>query len=419
MDDQDNRISPKIGHVGFKNIGNTCYMASILQLLVHCVPIISFLINKDDNYTELKEYIHEAGIQRLADKERRRKNLGPNDQIAIKKQDLTEFVESTIVERFAEIINMMTTKGNSVITPITFKKYVDSKLPTFRGFNQQDASELLINLIDVMFEQETGKPVEMEFNNVPNIINEYIDFMNQLKDEINKSDSPEHKKNLVQRSEEFKQENRDVINRYLGLKAIKNEFVKKYNPVIYQIKLFTNTEKTCVVCGNTSSVCEPTIALQLNVVPPHLTNCIDKFTQEEDIENYDCQICKCRQKVKSRTIIFRAPKILFIILKRFRSLPNGRLLKDDRDIEIPRELDINPWIDHSMNTDKKLSNIYTLKGFSNHHGGLNSGHYTADCAGIIDPENFYHYNDSNVQKWENPNNIDTSDAYILMYEMKK
>lgn len=420
MDDQEqaNKISPKIGHIGFRNIGNTCYMASVLQLLIHCLPVISFLINKDGNYTELKDYIKEAGIQRLAEKEIRRKNLSPNDQVSIKKQDLSEFVESTIVERFAEIINMMTTKGNSVITPITFKKYVDAKLPIFRGYNQQDASELLINLIDVMFEQETGKPVEMEINNVPNVINEYNDFLIQIKDEISKTESAEHKKNLVQQLDDFKQQNRDIINRYLGLKAVKNEFLKKYNPVIYQIKLFTNTEKTCTVCGNVSSVCEPTIALQLNVVPPHLTNCFDKFVQEEDIENYDCQVCKCKQKVKSRTIIFRAPKILFIILKRFRSLPNGRLLKDDREIEIPRELDINPWIDNSMNTDKKLSNIYTLKGISNHHGGLNSGHYTADCAGIIDPENFYHYNDSNVQKWENSQNIDTSDAYILMYEMK-
>jgi ubiquitin C-terminal hydrolase len=414
----NSRSNPKIGQVGFRNIGNTCYMASVLQLLIHCTPIISFLIYRNDDNSELKNQIKEAGIQRLAEKEMRKRGLSPNDQITIKKQDLIEFMESTIVERLADIINMMVNKGNCVVTPSSFKKYLDNKLPMFEGFHQQDASELLINLIDVMFEQETGKPVEMEINNVPNIITDYNDFLLQIKKEIDETESSEHKKSLVQQLNEYKENNKEIINKYLGLKSIKNEFLKKYNPVIFQIKLFTITEKTCVECKNTTSVCEPSSVLQLNVVPPHLNNCFEKFAVEEEISNYDCGVCKCKRNVKSRTKIFRSPNILFISLKRFRTLPNGRFLKDDRNIEIPLELDINPWIDHSMTTDKKLSNIYTLKGISNHNGGLNSGHYTADCAGIIDPENWYHYNDSTIQKWEDSTNIDKSDAYILMYQMK-
>ena len=35
--------NPNLGIAVFKNIDNTCYMNSVLQLLIHCKPIINFL----------------------------------------------------------------------------------------------------------------------------------------------------------------------------------------------------------------------------------------------------------------------------------------------------------------------------------------------------------------------------------------
>ena len=40
-------LSSRVGKCGFVNIGNTCYMNSILQLLLHCKPIINFLLEID------------------------------------------------------------------------------------------------------------------------------------------------------------------------------------------------------------------------------------------------------------------------------------------------------------------------------------------------------------------------------------
>jgi ubiquitin C-terminal hydrolase len=70
-----------------------------------------------------------------------------------------------------------------------------------------------------------------------------------------------------------------------------------------------------------------------------------------------------------------------------------------------------------MKTEKSLSYKYKLKGISNHMGSLNGGHYTADGISIIDNKNWYHFDDSRVGRHQTVP-IDTSNAYILMYEME-
>ena len=60
---------------------------------------------------------------------------------------------------------------------------------------------------------------------------------------------------------------------------------------------------------------------------------------------------------------------------------------------------------------------YKLKGISNHMGNLYGGHYTSDCVSIVDNTSWYHFDDSTVSKYQN-NNINTSNAYILMYEIE-
>ena len=91
-------------------------------------------------------------------------------------------------------------------------------------------------------------------------------------------------------------------------------------------------------------------------------------------------------------------------------------MKNNTDIEIPDIIDISEFCDDSMKTDKSIKYKYKLKGFSNHLGNLNGGHYTADAVSLIDDNTWYHFDDSRVGKHQS-NNIDKSSAYILMYEI--
>ena len=42
---------PKLGLCGFRNMGNTCYMNSILQLLIHSQTLVNFLLCDTNPFT--------------------------------------------------------------------------------------------------------------------------------------------------------------------------------------------------------------------------------------------------------------------------------------------------------------------------------------------------------------------------------
>ena len=137
---------------------------------------------------------------------------------------------------------------------------------------------------------------------------------------------------------------------------------------------------------------------------------------KETIENYKCSICNATRTINRICKIWRTPSVLFIYFKRFEVLPNGRTRKNNNEIDIPLTIDLASYCDSSMITDNKVKRIYKLKGFSNHMGSLDGGHYTADCECIVDNDTWYHFDDSNVSRNTNKM-IDTSNAYVLMYEL--
>lgn len=418
QENQENLQIPKVGLVGFRNIGNTCYMASILQLLIHCSPIISFVANRNGQDAEYKKYVEKAGMYRLAEKERKRQGLTDSDaRVTIKRAELNEIKENLVIDRFSDIINVMIEKGNSIINPSNFKSCLEQKVKMFRGHQQHDAEEFLRYVLEIMFEEETGIQSSPVINNVPTSISEYNDLLIGIKDKLSNTQDPEERKSIMDELVEYKKTNRSVINKYEALESMLNVFKTNYNTISWQIKAFTVESKTCTVCKNVSSRCENTSILQIPVVPPYLVNCLDKYIQQEEIDDYECGICGCKQKAISQTKIFRTPKILFIQLKRFKSFgKSNRPIKDDRPIEIPKTLDLNPYIDETMNTEKISSNNYKLVGIANHHGELQFGHYTADCAGLTDYENWYHHDDQSVTRWNDPNKMNNTDAYVLMYK---
>ncbi|XP_032141086.1 ubiquitin carboxyl-terminal hydrolase 2 isoform X1 [Sapajus apella] len=103
------------GLAGLRNLGNTCFMNSILQCL--------------SNTRELRDYC----LQRLYVRDL---HHGSNAHTAL-------------MEEFAKLIQTIwTSSPNDVVSPSEFKTQIQRYAPRFVGYNQQDAQEFLRFLLD-------------------------------------------------------------------------------------------------------------------------------------------------------------------------------------------------------------------------------------------------------------------------------
>ncbi|XP_041863701.1 ubiquitin carboxyl-terminal hydrolase 2-like [Melanotaenia boesemani] len=101
------------GLVGLKNLGNTCFMNSILQCL--------------SNTSELRDYCLRNGHH----------------------TDLNNNIRTALMEDFAKLTQRLwTTASNEAISPSDFRSQIQRVAPKFVGCNQQDAQEFLRFLLD-------------------------------------------------------------------------------------------------------------------------------------------------------------------------------------------------------------------------------------------------------------------------------
>ncbi|XP_077313514.1 ubiquitin carboxyl-terminal hydrolase 2-like isoform X1 [Lithobates pipiens] len=102
------------GLVGLRNLGNTCFMNSILQCL--------------SNTKDLRDYC----LQKTYKRDLNSKNGN-----------------TAIMEEFARLLQAMWTSSvNEVVSPMEFKSQIQRYAPRFMGYNQQDAQEFLRFMLD-------------------------------------------------------------------------------------------------------------------------------------------------------------------------------------------------------------------------------------------------------------------------------
>lgn len=107
------------GLTGLQNLGNTCFMNSALQCLVHTPQLVDFFLQ---NYTE----------------EINKENpLGMQGELAV---------------AFGDLLRKLWSSGHNPVAPRVFKAKLGRFAPQFSGYNQHDSQELLAFLLDGLHE---------------------------------------------------------------------------------------------------------------------------------------------------------------------------------------------------------------------------------------------------------------------------
>ncbi|XP_057969699.1 ubiquitin carboxyl-terminal hydrolase 9-like isoform X2 [Malania oleifera] len=107
------------GLSGLQNLGNTCFMNSAIQCLVHTPPLVEYF---------LQDYTEEINKQNP---------LGMHGELAL---------------AFGELLRKLWSSVRTAIAPRVFKGKLARFAPQFSGYNQHDSQELLAFLLDGLHE---------------------------------------------------------------------------------------------------------------------------------------------------------------------------------------------------------------------------------------------------------------------------
>ncbi|CAD8146174.1 unnamed protein product [Paramecium pentaurelia] len=157
-----------------------------------------------------------------------------------------------------------------------------------------------------------------------------------------------------------------------------------------------------------------------------LNDCLNQFCQEEVLgvgNEWYCSKCKKHQKAKKQMQIYKAPQIMILHLKRFRSTrvtqfygtySVGGVTKIVQYVDFPLEnFNIQPFI---LEKESQQPYVYDLFAVSNHYGGMGGGHYTAYAKNPM-YNAWFDFNDSQVKELRS--NPVTDAAYVLFYRRRK
>ncbi|XP_078488063.1 zinc finger protein 3 [Ciona intestinalis] len=424
------------GVTGLRNLGNTCYLNSIIQVLGHlqkfrlCLLALRDLDSIDEHHDSLTSpvathsrmgrrstmemYENQTNVSRRMLRLQSGLNGGHDGSASSEKDSVLPSAQLppslSLCHELNDLYHIMWSGKWKLVSPCHFLSSVWQLIPSFRGYSQQDAQEFLCELLD----------------------------------------------KIVSELEWKRRRPQMLVSNGLATR------ISKVVHAVFEGKLHSMVK--CLECGNISSTIEPFWDLSLEFPQRYhvnaytwknsnqgctLSEMLEKFTEAEQLDGgcvYNCAKCnlteqqvtdRCnrRRRLSSRKItqklteaekqikISKLPQILRFHLKRFRWSGRNHREKITVPVNFPSEFDIRQhcWFDHQSNVSAPSSSdgnfVYDLSAVVIHHGrGFGSGHYTAYCWNDIG-KFWVHCNDSNLELCS-IDDVMAAQAYILFYSQR-
>lgn len=374
------------GLSGLHNMGNTCYLNSIIQCISNCEPFKNYILSS--------QFI---------------------EQLVIKydNNNMKKYLEQSIAFQLCRIIKALWKKDNCTLTINSFKELLGYKVDFFSGQEQHDSQEVLICIIGLVHDEFVNKRIyDIEY--IDDSVINYMNIKHKCDKVIDNTKSERLKQWYIEEFNKYKNsyENRDVLT-LLQSYTMWSEYKTNNNSIVTD--LFTGllySQLSCL-CNYRTNTFEPFTILSLPIPNgPRITiyDCLNEFCKDEildDDNKWACPNCKNMVNAQKSIRIWHKPQILIIQLKRFSS--NTKI---SARVDFPlTEFDINHIISPINNAvdDRK----YELFAINLHIGNMNGGHYFSYCKNDL---GWYEFNDDICTRVVE-RQLCNSGAYLLFYKL--
>ncbi|KAL9557999.1 hypothetical protein MBANPS3_001099 [Mucor bainieri] len=351
-----------IGTTGLKNLGNTCFMNSIIQCLSGTIPFARYFISG-----VFRQHINKDNF------------LGTGGVLA---------------ENFASLLRTMWSENYNFISPVLFREALIKFAPQFRGSEQHDSQEFLNFLLDGI--HEDCNLVKKRPSPPPESAEEEARF-EQL---------PDWQASGIAWERYLERNSSVIVSLFQGQ---------------YRSRLTCLTcQATSTTYNSFMSLSLPIPAKRSGPSSVSIYQCLDYFVKEEILDHDDawqCPKCKTLRRASKSLTLSKLPDVLLIHLKRF-SFDGPFKDKLETIVESPMSgLDLSRYVPSTMfppdQPPEKSAFNYDLYAVSNHFGSLTGGHYTA-CVRNGYKNEWHNFDDSRFSVCDESKVLSRA-AYNLFY----
>lgn len=362
-------VIPKLR--GLQNMGNTCYVNTTLQCLLHCIPLTLFFLNNTfEKHIAQCAHSEEASQNKVGDKTfRSLKTSGTPSLLCIKSYIL--FLKEMC----------MKDDTNSYIPRDLFlllgkashckSKHLESAT-TFIIGQQHDMAEFLQHILDLIHDT-------LHFQ-------VRIDIKGKIEGRMDQMLTESYKQFASHCEKQYS----FVSDMMTGQYFVQNQTCDNKSPTEHSEKYDPFTLLT--------------LPIPLGRKMCTIYDCLDTMVQPEIIEGWKGELTNEERMIERKMFLWRLPQILIVQLKRF----VNRFVKNESTVEIATELNLS---NYCLSKDNQNA-TYNLFAVGNHEGTLQFGHYYADCKNSTGQ--WHRFNDKQVNSLD-VHRLNGKTAYMLFY----